>query len=692
MIKFVEELFYFYPENFGYIPSSIDTVHLVGEFNQWGKDIKKLDSFNLTMDKTGRWIGLFKVPAGRSLYKFILNRNTLCPDMGHLCYSTSSSPEWAKKAVWYQIMVDRFFNGNSSIHTPNLISWDSPPDYFNNFGGDLAGIKEKIPYLKNLFGCEAGVEKSCDQQAAQAFRNSFYSLENKALYLNPIQKSTASNHKYWPEDFDAIDPQFGNDEDLKSLIDELHFHGAKIILDLVYNHTGINHHAFLDILKNGRKSRYFNWYRDLPNLLHDKIEIPVLEDYLENCPRNIFIENDPRDNDFNPEKESFINVWQGKYRFPVTNPEKFTNSSIEDILNNQPYYRLVHTNNGANYMCWCRNFEMPELNTKDPTLKKHLYTAARKWVKLGVDGFRLDVPDLLTDAQEFWQEFRKNIREEFTLNNRNPDDAYIVGEIWNSSHAESFILGDKNGKASRFDAIMNYPVREAMLDFLSGEILNRGTDSVMSIGEISPTDLDKTIHKNLSYVSWETVQSQYNLLSSHDTRRLRTILKDDRKLKAALVMQFTMPGAPAVYYGEELGMQGNRDPANRASMKWDIFNDLLHHKTEYEIFEFYKKLIDLREKYSCFVSAPLLTLITDDSNKIYAYTRYKETGNCAITLISKNKIDKEINIVISGTPLENIENWKNPLTDKTYVNYGKNIIIKPEDFSDCFGIVLIPFD
>jgi glycosidase len=71
--------------------------------------------------------------------------------MGHLCYSTSSTPEWSKKAIWYQIMVDRFYNGDSSIHTPNFISWDSPPDYFNNFGGDLPGIKQKIPYLKKLF-------------------------------------------------------------------------------------------------------------------------------------------------------------------------------------------------------------------------------------------------------------------------------------------------------------------------------------------------------------------------------------------------------------------------------------------------------------------------------------------------------------------------------------------------------------
>jgi len=667
MINLVEELFYFYPEKFGYIPESIDEVYLIGEFNGWGRDIKKLSDFKLSADKAGRWVGLLKVPSGRELYKFLLNRNTVCPESGHLCYSTCSTPKWAKNAVWYQIMADRFFNGNNAVHARNLISWDSPPDYFNSFGGDLAGIKQKIPYLKNLFG----------------------SLKNKAVYLNPIQKSTASNHKYWPEDFETIDPQFGNDNDLKDLIDELHNYQAKIILDLVYNHTGINHFAFLDILKNGRKSKYYDWYRDLPNLLHDKIEIPVLEDCLEDCPRNIFIENDPRNKDFDPELESFINVWQGKYRFLIHDPQKFRNSSIEDILNAQPYYKLVHVSNDTNYHCWCRNFEMPELNTKEPSLREHLFKAAGKWVKLGVDGFRLDVPDLLAGAHDFWREFRENVREEFVLNNINPDDLYITGEIWDASEAESFLLGDKDGKAFRFDAIMNYPVREAVLNFLSDEILNKATDSVMSMGEITVSELDRLIHRNLSYVSWEVVQSQYNVMSSHDTRRLRTVLKDDRKLKAALIMQFTMPGAPAVYYGEELGMQGGKDPANRAAMKWDIFNDLLHHKAEFEIFELYKKLINLREKYPCTVSAPLLTLMTDDSNKIYAYAKYRENSDCIIALISKNGIKEDLSIDISGMPFENIENWENPLTGKAFINYGKTIIIKPEDLSSSFGIVLV---
>lgn len=667
MLNFVKELFYFYPEKFGYDPASIDAVYVVGEFNEWGKNKKKLARFKLTSDKTGRWIGLFKVPPGRNPYKFLLNKNTLCPDMGHLYYSTAFTPEWSKQTVWYQIMVDRFFKGDPSLNTPNLASWNSSPDYFNNFGGDFAGIKEKIPYLKELFG----------------------SLKNKALYLNPINTSIASNHKYWPEDFEAIDPQFGSEKDFKDLVDALHANDAKIIIDLVYNHTGINHYAFLDILKNGKNSKYYKWYRDLPDMEKTRIEIPILENYVIDTPENIFIENDPRDDLFNPHKESFIDVWNGKYRFPILKPEKFKNSSIEDILNGQPYYRLIHIQNDANYKTWWGNFEMPELNTKDESLRKHLFKAARKWVKMEVDGFRLDVPDILTDAHRFWQDFRGNIREEFSLNDRNPDDAYIVGEIWIASQADSFLLGDKDGQTLRFDAIMNYPVREAILNFLSGEILNQGADSVMSIGEISTSELDNIIHKNLSYVSWEIVQAQYNVFASHDARRLRTILQDDRKLKAALMMQFTLPGAPTIYYGEELGMLGGTDPANRASMKWNVYDNFIKHKSELEIFKLYKKLIKLREKYSCLVEAPLFTLLRDNSNKIYAYARYKEDNNCVITLITKNKAKENINIDISETPFENITNWKNPLTGKTFVINNKNLIIRPEDLVDSFGIILI---
>ena len=665
----MEELFYFHPKQYGVDSVYVQSVHLIGEFNKWGGDEKKLADFKLTEDKTARWAGLFKIPEGKHFYKFLINRQTVCPTMGLLTYSTVSTPDWAKKTVWYQIMVDRFHKSNLSQNTPNLISWDAPPDYFNNFGGDLIGIKEKIEYFKNLFG----------------------SLENKGFYLNPLHKSLASNHKYWPEDFEAIDPQLGTEKDLKDLIDTLHKENARIIIDLVYNHTGLNHYAFLDILKNGKDSKYYHWYRQLLRHSGGKIEIPVLETHAGDKPQNIEIENDPRNQDFDPEKESFISVWGGKYKFPIIEPEKFKHSSIEEILNHQPYYKLTPLYGHPSYKSWMNLFEIPELNTKNPEVKKHLFDAARKWINLGIDGFRLDVPDLLEDAHTFWKEFRQEMKIEMTLSGRNPDDLYIVGEMWTLDGINpSFVCADTDGKPLRYDALMNYAIRENILNFFSGEILNKGADSVCRHGEISAEELDRNLHKNIGGASWGTNQVQFNVFSSHDTRRLRTILKDDRKLKAALMMQFTLPGSPVIYYGDEIGMQGGVDPANRAAMKWDIYENLIHHKEEAEIFNLYKNLINLRKDYDCILNSPLLTLKIHNHDKVYAYARYKSESNCAIVAVVKHNLKENLHLDISNTPFENIESWKDPISGKSYLNYGKNVTFKPEDFSDSFGIILVP--
>ena len=664
----MEELFYFHPKQYSVDSVYVQSVHIIGEFNKWGKDEKKLVEFELTEDKTGRWVGLFDVTEGKRFYKFLINRNIVCPTMGLFTYSTVYTPEWAKKAVWYQIMVDRFFRGDLSRNIPNLISWDAPPDYFNNFGGDLRGITEKIGYFKNLFG----------------------SLENKAFYLNPIHKSLASNHKYWTEDFEVIDPQFGDEQDLKELIDALHKENARIILDLVYNHTGLNHYAFLDILKNGRDSKYHGWYRKLTHH-SEKIEIPILENYAGGKPQNIEFENDPRKEDFDFEKESFISVWYEKYKFPIIEPEKFKDSSVEEILNHQPHYKLTPLSEQPSYKCWANLFEIPELNTKNPEVKKHLFDAAKKLIRLGIDGFRLDVPDLLEDAHNFWREFRQEMNAEMALSGRNPDELYIVGEIWTLDGINpSFVCADDNGKPLRYDALMNYPVRENILNFFSGEILNKGADSVCRHGGISVEDLDKNLHENLSGVSWGTNQAQFNVFSSHDTRRLRTILKDDRKLKAVLMMQFTFPGAPVIYYGDEIGMQGGVDPANRAAMKWNIYEDLLHHKEEAEIFNLYKNLIDLRKNYDCFINSSLLTLKVHNHDKIYAYARYKNESDCAIMVVVKHNFKENLHLDISDMHFENIESWKDPISGKSYLNYGKNITFKPEDFSESFGVILVP--
>lgn len=656
------EIFYFEPTKYYLNINDINEVLLIGEFNEWGKDKTKNKNYKLTKDKTGRWIGLFDVQQGTHPYKFLINNENYYPVVGNLYYSTSATPEWSKELIWYQFIPDRFYRGRLDNPVPNLIDWNSSPTYFDNFGGDFKGIIEKIDYLKNLFEG---------------------SLNNTGFYFTPIQKSLASNHKYWIEDFLTIDPQFGTEEDFKELVDVIHHNGGKIIIDTVYNHSGLNHYAFIDCLKNGTDSKYWGWYRHLANLSYEKIRIPVLQDYIDDNYTNLTIENDPRSDDFNPEKESFFSLWNGKYKFPLNDAKKYINSAIDEIIMGQPFYKLVKSHTQPTYACWWGLFELPELNVDDPSLREHLFMAAKKFLKLGVDGFRLDVPEILNNAHSFWKEFRQEMQNELKSLGKNPEDIFITGEIWtNKNLTSSFLYPDNLGKPIRFDTIMNYPIREATFNFLSDDLLKNGHDTVEKKGEISVTEFDEILHQNLGHISWGTDTAQMNLFSSHDTRRLRTAIKLDNRLFSALVVQFTFPGSPCIYYGDELGMKGAADPECRASIKWDEIDK------EKKISNFYKKLIKIRKENPVLNNAPVYTLLRDNLSKIYAYAR-SLNGKCIIAIVSKEGFGKGLSLNISHMPFEDIKIWKNLLTGDIYNTENKSIIIKNSPF---YTAILAPLE
>lgn len=144
-----------------------------------------------------------------------------------------SVPEWAKGTIYYQIFPERFCNGNRENDPINCESWGSPPNRDNFMGGDLEGIIEKIPYLEKL-----GIE---------------------CLYLNPIFDGDF-NHKYATTDYYRIDPAFGTEEIFRELVDKCHKSGIKILLDGVFNHTGVHFKPFQDVVDNQEKSKYRNWF------------------------------------------------------------------------------------------------------------------------------------------------------------------------------------------------------------------------------------------------------------------------------------------------------------------------------------------------------------------------------------------------------------------------------------------------
>ena len=145
-------------------------------------------------------------------------------------------PAWAEKTVWYQIMPDRFRRGDPSRpHSKRLRAWKDIRHIVHNdfYGGDLCGITEKLPYLKEL-----GVT---------------------GIYLTPIFRSN-THHKYNTADYTEIDPDLGTEEDLIALVERAHSLGIRVMLDAVFNHSGTDFFAWRDVVEKGKKSKYFDWY------------------------------------------------------------------------------------------------------------------------------------------------------------------------------------------------------------------------------------------------------------------------------------------------------------------------------------------------------------------------------------------------------------------------------------------------
>ncbi len=211
------------------------------------------------------------------------------------------------------------------------------------------------------------------------------------------------------------------------------------------------------------------------------------------------------------------------------------------------------------YKAWWGLPALPKLNTDNLEVREFLFTVAEHWLRFGIDGWRLDVPAEIDD-ERFWQEFRGRCRAI-------RPDAYLVGEIWRV--APEWLRGD------RFDALMNYPLGEAILGFAGGSHLDM--DVVGSHHEyrlwVRPLDgpafAEQLMELHHAYDP-DVVAVQLNVLGSHDAPRLRTVLGDDvGSVRLATLLQTTLPGAPSIYYGDEIGLQGEHDPDCRRAFPWD---------------------------------------------------------------------------------------------------------------------------
>ncbi len=211
------------------------------------------------------------------------------------------------------------------------------------------------------------------------------------------------------------------------------------------------------------------------------------------------------------------------------------------------------------YRAWWGLPALPKFNIDHPEVREFLLGVAEHWLRFGIDGWRLDVPGEIDDPP-FWAEFRRRCRAI-------DPEAYLVGEIWDE--APDWLRGD------RFDALMNYPLGTAILgyagaDHVDWDVIGRHDSYRRMVHPLDGPAFGARLDALMHNYDPDVVAVQLNLIGSHDAPRALTILGGDgRAMRLATLLQLTLPGAPSIYYGDEIGIEGDHDPDNRRAYPAD---------------------------------------------------------------------------------------------------------------------------
>lgn len=270
----------------------------------------------------------------------------------------------------------------------------------------------------------------------------------------------------------------------------------------------------------------------------------------------------------------------------------------------------------ANYVGWMNNRALPEFNHDHPDVREYIMAIAEYWINFGIDGWRLDVPFEI-ETPGFWQEFRSRVKA------CNPE-AYIVGEVW--TDARQWLDG------SQFDGVMNYLFTGPTIAFTAQSRVRRElveAPSYYPYPPLSAAEYSQKIQELLALYPWEIQLTQLNLLNSHDVARLITIVQEDKaSVKLATLLLLTFPGAPSIYYGDEVGLPGELDPDCRRGFppqeQWDL-----------EILEYHKHLISLRHKYPALRIGSYQVLFAQDL--LYSFAR----------ILTNNSPDNQEELIIT---------------------------------------------
>lgn len=504
-----------------------------------------------------------------------------------------TTPQWARDAVWYQVMVERFRDGEASNNPDPMRPWKSEwyttspwegadgqtfYKYFvfdRHYGGDLQGLQKKLPYLKDL-----GIN---------------------ALYLNPVFQAE-THHKYDTTDYRHIDASFGaggNDysetirgEDLldpstwtwsKSDLIFLEFlkeaksQGFKVIIDGVFNHVGTAHPAFVDVKTRGAESPYADWFA---------IRSWTPFDY---------------------------DGWAGFKELPA-----FRKS--------------------------------PECGIASRLARDHIFAITRRWMdpngdgdpSEGIDGWRLDVPNEV--PMPFWVEWRKFVKS------INPE-AYITGEIW--ERAEKWLDGTTFDAVMNYQfAMAGYAwigndksrIPPSEVDRRLAELRNaypaEANAILMNLADSHDTDrlVSKMFNPDRSFDDQNREQNDDSYNGSKPNEDCY------RKSRLMALLQVTYLGAPMVYYGDEAGMWGSDDPNNRKPMLWEDLEPYdvpEENRVMEEHLAFYSAALALRSAHSALRNGSFGTVATDDERNTWAFMRENSEEHVLVVL---NASDQDVTI------------------------------------------------
>ena len=451
-------------------------------------------------------------------------------------YEKSHIPNWYKEGVVYQILIDRFYNGNEgdTINFPKENSfiygrWNDSPMYINDnsgkvarwdfYGGNIKGIMRKLDYIK--------------------------SLGSNIIQLSPIFKSS-SCHKYDTGNYELVDEMFGTNDEFKELCEVAESKGIKIILDVVLSYTSSD-------------SKYFN---KLGN--YDGV---------------------------------------GAYQSPNSKYHNWYKFS------KYPYQ----------YESWWGINERPNVNSMKKSYVDYIIESdnsiIKRWIDFGSSGWRLNVIDELPD--EFIELIRKRMQEI-------SKDTVLLGDIWDdASNKISYSKRRKYLQGKEVQAVTNYPLRECLINFTKGYITsNRFKQRIMSLYENYPR---------------ESFYGNINVVGTNDTERILTVLDENFELlKLLVVIQFTLPGVPLIYYGDEIGLKGGKEPDNRKSYPWG--------KENKELIDFYKVVANIRNSENSLKKGDLNIYETDSS--VFAFERNYENEKIIVLVNVSNeqKLIKDINL------------------------------------------------